>query len=208
MWTRARPRYPKRCCTAPDASANSVAWTTATHSSIPSHWRSSAASPSMPTRHPCAAAIWTSRCSTPPATWTSPPKPNVCCVCSTTRFSWSPAPTACRATPKPCGDCSPDTRYPPSSSSTRWMPPAPTGTRRSPICAVVCPTPFTSCRRLPRPLTPAPVLTPMLVVRVPIPLAPCRLSRPPSGGTRKMSRMLPRSMNRRWTNIWRPAASR
>ena len=29
MWTRARPRYPKRCCTAPDASANSVAWTTA-----------------------------------------------------------------------------------------------------------------------------------------------------------------------------------
>ena len=46
------------------------------------------------------------------------------------------------------------------------------------------------------------------VVRVPIRLAPCRLSRPPSGGTRKMSRMLPRSMNRRWTNIWRPAASR
>ena len=32
-------------------------------------------------------AIWTSRCSTPQATWTSPPKPNGCCACSTTRFS-------------------------------------------------------------------------------------------------------------------------
>ena len=46
--------------------------------------------------HPCPPGIRALRQSGPhlaghtPATWTSPPKPNACCACSTTRSWWSP----------------------------------------------------------------------------------------------------------------------
>ena len=56
-------------------------------------------------------------------TWTSQPKPNGCCVCLITRFLWSPARMACKAIPRHCGVCWPDTVCRRSSSSTSATPP-------------------------------------------------------------------------------------
>ena len=132
MWTRARPRCRRRCCTLPAKYANSAASTTATPSSTRTPWNGSAASPSSPSRPSSPRPTSPSPCSILLDTSTSPPKRNVRSPCSTTPSSSSPARTASKAIPKRCGDCSIAIRCPHSSSSTKWTRPAPTKRNCSP----------------------------------------------------------------------------
>ena len=127
MWTRGRPRCPRRCCMSAGSGAPWDGWTTGTPIWTPMRWSGSGASPFSPSRRgwkplPGRSSWWTPR-----GMWIFPPRPSAPCRFWTVRCWSSAAPTACRPTPSPSGGCWSATMSQCSSSSTKWIWRGPTG---------------------------------------------------------------------------------